>query len=97
MVLNTAVKSGRVVALVKPAGFSSSHSVIAMAIFLQTIKEGYDIFRSVLTFLFHHFLSLAAREDQIPATQKTSCQQQRCEALEGVAPLRRRAPGRAAR
>lgn len=50
MVLNTTVKSGCVEASVKPTAFSSSHSVIAMAIFPQTIKEGYDIFRNVFTF-----------------------------------------------
>lgn len=40
MVSNTTVKTGCVVASVKPTAFSSSYSVIAMAIFLQTIKEG---------------------------------------------------------
>lgn len=50
MILNATVKGGCMVASVESTAFSSSHSVIARAIFLQTIKEGYDIFRNVLTF-----------------------------------------------
>lgn len=81
MVLNTSVKSGCMAASVKPTAFSPSHSVIAMAIFLQTIKEGYDIFRNVFTFPFHHFLPLAAREDSGPAIQKMPLQQKCLEPL----------------